>query len=95
MVFMCSGRKLFGDGYSGLEYDYRGLLRLYNAKGNTQKAAEYSSVLHNWNVLRDRMQHVEEHGALQFAADNDCCDAVVTQFFSMPDRTDATTHSCS
>ncbi|KAK3717699.1 hypothetical protein QZH41_001102 [Actinostola sp. cb2023] len=27
------GRKLFGDGYSGLEYDYRGLINLYDSKG--------------------------------------------------------------
>ena len=38
MVF--SGRKLFGPGYSGLEYDYRGLLRLYNNKGENQKVKE-------------------------------------------------------
>lgn len=28
-----TGRKLFGDGYSGLEYDYRGLINLYDSKG--------------------------------------------------------------
>lgn len=28
-----SGRKLFGDGYSGLEYDYRGLINLYDSQG--------------------------------------------------------------
>ncbi len=27
------GRKLFGDGYSGLEYDYRGLMHLYKSTG--------------------------------------------------------------
>ena len=29
-IIHISGRKLFGPGYSGLEYDYRGLLRLYH-----------------------------------------------------------------
>jgi len=82
------GRKLFGDGYSGLEYDYRGLLRLYNAKGNTQKAAEYSSILHEWNVLRDRI-HVQYDGPVQLSADTDSCDEVVTTFFSTPQRSDA------
>ena len=36
---MCSfatGRKLFGDGYSGLEYDYRGLINLYDSQGMIQ-----------------------------------------------------------
>lgn len=32
MCFL-TGRKLFGDGYSGLEYDYRGLINLYDSQG--------------------------------------------------------------
>ena len=84
---MWAGRKLFGDGYSGLEYDYRGLLRLYNAKGNTQKAADYSSILHEWNVLRDRI-HVQYDGPLQFVTDVHSCDEVVQRFLCIPDRTD-------
>ncbi len=39
-ILLLSGRKLFGPGYSGLEYDYRGLLRLYNNKGENQKVKE-------------------------------------------------------
>ena len=35
------GKKLFGEGYSGLEYDYRGLLRLYHSMRNYQGALEY------------------------------------------------------
>ena len=35
------GKKLFGDGYSGLEYDYRGLLRLYHSMRNYEGALEY------------------------------------------------------
>lgn len=85
------GRKLFGDGYSGLEYDYRGLLNLYNAKGNVQKAAEYSSILREWNVLRDRI-HVQYDGPLQFVAETDSCAEVVRRFLCIPDRSD--TDSC-
>jgi len=81
---MSVGCKLFGDGYSGLEYDYRGLLRLYNARGNTEKADEYSSILHDWNVLRDRI-HVEFEGPLQFITGSESCDDVIRQFFSIAD----------
>jgi tetratricopeptide (TPR) repeat protein len=81
------GRKLFGEGYSGLEYDYRGLLRLYHAKGNAQKAAEYSTILHDWNLLRDRI-HVEFDVPLQFTMDSSNCEQVIRQFFSIPERAD-------
>jgi hypothetical protein len=83
-----TGRKLFGDGYSGLEYDYRGLLRLYQNKGNTQKAAEYSAILHEWNLLRDR-NHVEYDVPLQFTVDSRHYELVVSQFFSIPERFDS------
>uniref|UniRef100_A0A673KWK7 Amyloid protein-binding protein 2-like n=1 Tax=Sinocyclocheilus rhinocerous TaxID=307959 RepID=A0A673KWK7_9TELE len=46
--------KLFGEGYSGLEYDYRGLIKLYNSVGNYEKVFEYHNILSNWNRLRDR-----------------------------------------
>jgi len=82
------GRKLFGEGYSGLEYDYRGLLRLYHAKDNTQKAAQYTTILHEWNLLRDRI-HVEYDVPLQFTSDSSSWQQVIRQFFSIPDRSDS------
>lgn len=82
------GRKLFGDGYSGLEYDYRGLLRLYNAQGNSVKAGKYSTILHDWNVLRDRMHSVDYDAPLQFVTDrrHNSLHDVMLQFLSIPDR---------
>ncbi|CAB1348319.1 unnamed protein product [Coregonus sp. 'balchen'] len=53
-VALSVGKKLFGEGYSGLEYDYRGLIKLYNSVGNYEKVFEYHNVLSNWNRLRDR-----------------------------------------
>lgn len=53
-TFHPAGKKLFGEGYSGLEYDYRGLIKLYNSVGNYEKVFEYHNVLSNWNRLRDR-----------------------------------------
>ena len=59
VIIFFSGKKLFGDGYSGLEYDYRGLLRLYRQVGNHSKAAEYAHILQQWNQIRDRNNAVE------------------------------------
>lgn len=84
---MCStysGRKLFGDGYSGLEYDYRGLLRLYQAKTDVQKSAHYTAVLHEWNMLRDR-NNVNHDVPFQFTIDSSCCEASIQKFFSTDD----------
>ena len=76
---MFSGRKLFGAGYSGLEYDYRGLLRLYHSLGNNQKALEYGLVLHEWNQIRDR-NNAEEIKPLELEPVVDTND-IIEQFF--------------
>lgn len=47
------GIKLFGEGYSGLEYDYRGLQRVYMFLNDTDKMEKYSVQLLNWQRLRD------------------------------------------
>ncbi|XP_014664027.1 PREDICTED: amyloid protein-binding protein 2-like isoform X3 [Priapulus caudatus] len=76
------GKKLFGEAYSGLEYDYRGLLRLYSTTGRFEKAEEYSYVLHQWNQLRDRSTENE----VRLDDMKRVCptvEAVVHTFFSM------------
>lgn len=47
------GIALFGEAYSGLEYDYRGLLRVYLNLQNQDKTMEYMSIIHRWKHLRD------------------------------------------
>jgi len=78
------GKKLFGDCYSGLEYDYRGLLRLYHAQGDTDRAAEYQAVLHEWSYLRGQA-HAGGEGdlPLQFNAIPSTVEEVVQQFFAV------------
>jgi hypothetical protein len=58
-LFVHLGQKLFGQGYSGLEYDYRGLLHVYHELNEAQKVADYSRVLHRWKVLRDQQSRFE------------------------------------
>jgi len=47
------GRKLFGPSYSGLEYDYRGLIQVYQIIGDYAKYQEYRNVLEEWRISRD------------------------------------------
>lgn len=47
------GRKLFGLSYSGLEYDYRGLIQVYHNTGNYERLMEYRTVLEEWKISRD------------------------------------------
>ncbi|KAG8231737.1 hypothetical protein J437_LFUL012015 [Ladona fulva] len=47
------GHKLFGQSYSGLEYDYRGLLHVYTELGEVEKVSQYTFVLNHWKMLRD------------------------------------------
>merc|ERR1719150_2455746 len=47
------GRKLFGPSYSGLEYDYRGLIQVYHLTRNYEKFLEYQEILDQWRVSRE------------------------------------------
>ena len=50
------GEKLFGPAYSGLEYDYRGLIRVYQETQNWDKFIQYRNKLGSWKDLRDRRE---------------------------------------
>ena len=51
------GEKLFGPAYSGLEYDYRGLIRVYQETQNWDKFLQYRNKLSSWKDLRDRREN--------------------------------------
>lgn len=81
-LIFCSfflGKLLFGDGYSGLEYDYRGLLRLYRQVGNRQMAERYSEILQQWNRIRDRNNAIQVK-PLEFELTPSLEDLVTTNF---------------
>jgi tetratricopeptide (TPR) repeat protein len=46
-------RRLFGPSYSGLEYDYRGLLHLYQETGDGGGYMEMVTLLQDWQLARD------------------------------------------
>ncbi|EFN66393.1 Amyloid protein-binding protein 2 [Camponotus japonicus] len=52
--------KLFGKSYSGLEYDYRGLLHVYNKLDEYEKILEYTDTLNHWKELRDKHAQSED-----------------------------------
>lgn len=79
---MLSGLKLFGESYSGLEYDYRGLLHIFAKLNNPNKVEEYETLLNNWKVLRDK--HVEsEDPPIDFERCPQPVGDVIKTFFSM------------
>jgi hypothetical protein len=54
------GLKLFGPWYSGLEYDYRGLIRVYQETQDWTNFFIYQYKLRDWKTLRDERE--DEHG---------------------------------
>ncbi|KAK7087291.1 amyloid protein-binding protein 2-like [Littorina saxatilis] len=73
------GKALFGEAYSGLEYDYRGLLRLYHNTGATDLALHFSNVLADWNNLRDQT-NASQVKPLDFDV-NDSLENIISKHF--------------
>ena len=53
--------RLFGPSYSGLEYDYRGLIRVYEQTGDVSNFARYIMLLRSWKELKDAKDTTEEN----------------------------------
>ncbi|XP_022200085.2 amyloid protein-binding protein 2 [Nilaparvata lugens] len=51
--------KLFSETYSGLEYDYRGLIHVYEKMGETEKQADYTLILSAWKDLREHLKEAQ------------------------------------
>ncbi|CAH8521807.1 unnamed protein product [Heterobilharzia americana] len=50
---------LFGPTYSGLEYDYRGLQRVYHELGNYTEMQRYQGLYEYWSKERQRLRSLE------------------------------------
>lgn len=77
------GKKLFGEGYSGLEYDYRGLIRVYNKLGDYAKINEYNAIYHRWKHLRDCSEAKQGAAVLRPNQKPLPLEDVLRQFFDM------------
>lgn len=47
-----TGLQLFGKTYSGLEYDYRGLLHIYEQINDNENYIKFSDILDEWRNMR-------------------------------------------
>ena len=56
------GVRLFGVGYSGLEYDYRGLMHLFAKLEDWPRYQEFQQKLEHWHTLRVRKKAKENDG---------------------------------
>ncbi|XP_050684805.1 amyloid protein-binding protein 2 isoform X2 [Leptidea sinapis] len=55
--------KLFGERYSGLEYDYRGLVHVFSQLKRPDRANYYNDLLQHWHELREQSK-TEQQPAL-------------------------------
>lgn len=46
---------LYGETYSGLEYDYRGLIHVYDKLGDSNGLSEFTVMLTQWKEIRERL----------------------------------------
>ncbi|XP_061716677.1 amyloid protein-binding protein 2 isoform X2 [Cydia pomonella] len=55
--------KLFGSRYSGLEYDYRGLVHVFTQLKRHDRADHYSALLQHWHELREQSKTEQQPDA--------------------------------
>lgn len=54
-----TGQEVFGPTYSGLEYEYRGLQRIYHQLGFPEKEEQYVRLLDDWRAKREQLDPEE------------------------------------
>lgn len=52
LISHLTGLQLFGKTYSGLEYDYRGLLHIYEQINDNENYIKFSDILDEWRNMR-------------------------------------------
>lgn len=68
---------LFGELYSGLEYDYRGLIHVYSELEDIQNMIKYTQIMRNWKMKR------EEHVPTPSVTQPEPLEDVIEKFFSL------------
>lgn len=74
--------RLFGESYSGLEYDYRGLIHIYEYTGDQARYDQYANVLEEWRMLRENNQAVRNNFPADLTEDSSM-EEVTRKFFEM------------
>ncbi|CAG9786968.1 unnamed protein product [Diatraea saccharalis] len=57
--------KLFGERYSGLEYDYRGLVHVFTQLKQHHRAEHYNQLLQHWHMLREQSRAEQQQPAIE------------------------------
>ncbi|KAB0793914.1 hypothetical protein PPYR_13534 [Photinus pyralis] len=70
--------KLFGVFYSGLEYDYRGLIHVYTELNDIPNMLHYTHIMREWKFLREN--HVTTNN---FPDHLESLNTILTEFFKM------------
>lgn len=73
--------RLFGESYSGLEYDYKGLCNVYEHLNDTDKYLEYSQVLETWRMIREG--NLEVSSSCNESKEDITLDEVREKFFDL------------
>ena len=90
--------RLFGPSYSGLEYDYRGLIRVYEQTGDVHNYAKYILNLRTWKDLKeakDEENHPENLNASAFLTKRGATSRPHHQIMQMIDQWSAENHILS
>lgn len=74
--------RLFGESYSGLEYDYRGLIHIYEITGDQVRYDQYSNILEEWRMLREDNLGVRNNFPTELTEDTSM-EEVTRKFFEM------------
>jgi hypothetical protein len=64
--------RLFGQTYSGLEYDYRGLLHVYEELHDNVKYVKFCDVLDEWRILRSDEERVSVKTGRMRVGEGEC-----------------------
>ncbi|XP_029710639.2 amyloid protein-binding protein 2-like [Aedes albopictus] len=74
--------RLFGESYSGLEYDYRGLIHIYDITGDHRRYHQYMTILEDWRMQREDNQAVKNN-YLATNSEDITMEEVTRKFFEM------------
>lgn len=75
--------RLFGESYSGLEYDYRGLIHIYEITADQARYDLYSNILDEWRMLRDDNHHAVRNNFPSELSEDSSMEEVTRKFFEM------------
>ncbi|KAI5697207.1 hypothetical protein M8J75_006721 [Diaphorina citri] len=75
--------KLFSASYSGLEYDYRGLIHVYECLENFEKMTEFTNKLSEWKILRETNELNEPECHIDYAKPSEPLGETMAKYYAL------------